>query len=270
MKKRQLFTLLVFVIISLTGCSSITDNDEIVNPNIPVDQPLLSKVTKITPTDSLTMSYAYDGYRLKSVTWSTGYIEVYIYDGNRIQKKEGYKNNILADTKTYNYTADKLSSIVEQEHSGQWKTIVTQFSYNTNGQIGYVQTYSRLIYGQMTLETTYTGNIFLTDSNVSKVEYTVSYGNVSKSGFTSYSYDSSNNPFKNIVGFENLIQVAANSAAIYSGNNIAVSKNSEITDYGKVTYDYNSKNFPVKSVRSVHDGNNQPTGVTVVNIFEYK
>jgi len=221
-----------------TSCS----NDD--NDSSDSTSSILVKKRIFTESDgtSYFSDYLYEGNKLKSVTDSDGSVMKYTYTGNLITKIEEFdKKGNLNSITDYNYINGKLDNEV-YKHAWEEYYYKTKYTYNANGTVEYNQFEGNVSTGTEEVSGA-TGKYTIKDGNQMKLE--VSYGD----GYSYvYEYDTKNNPFKNILGFDllfddesyvnNLVMKTSTSG---SGTDIRTST----TTY---TYKYDVNNYPTEQV----------------------
>ena len=203
---KKIFYLLSTSMLLLQGCSSDSGNS---NNNTSTD--ILCKTIKFNESDASNIrnyrtEFTYVGNKFNErkdyyndVLTSK---RVYVYTGNLITEEKKYdENNILVQNKTYTYNGSgQLISIlnIDNNNNNVWVGYKSNFVYNQNGTITELS-YSGDVNTQNTLDetTTYTlqNNILVSQITIGGT-YTTSY---------SFTYDTKNSPFKNVIGFNNFI-----------------------------------------------------------------
>lgn len=230
------------LILILSSCSSSSDSSSS-SSTLKLHQQIITG----NPADNNTATYTYNGNKLLRIDNTDGtYTKVY-YTGDLVTKFEYYDDtNFLIEQSTYTYNAEnKLASYTylgfEQDTAEK-----EVFTYNANGTISSSYYYGNSATAAPTdLQTTRL--ITLLDG---EVHTTVSTGN-DNTTYT-YTYDTKNNPYKNILGFDKLGGYA-------DGENLGIMHNivteshqnpgsSAITD--NYAYTYNSSDFPLTSIVS--------------------
>ncbi|MBF4519190.1 hypothetical protein IRZ71_22795 [Flavobacterium sp. ANB] len=232
----------------LTSCSSDDNNDDATASIKP------SKIAySYASSDSdYSLDIKYDGNKLISQTTDDGEVYKFTYTGDVITKVEFFNTNKqLQYTTEYVYTGGKLTSLTEKSNNEVLKKAVstyskTKYTYNADGTITAQRFY---VYQDGTeQEQGSVIKITIKDSNYSKAE--TSY-NSNLQYTTTYEYDSKNNPFKNITGFNLLIDWQTDA----SRNNVtkqtkvrpeSQGKTSADTQVSTYSYIYDSNNFPTE------------------------
>jgi hypothetical protein len=182
------------------------------------------------------LQFTYDGNKIKTIV-NNKYKNVtkftYSADGKRITKKEELDPaGILTETNRYSY--NKLGQITQFRRNG--KTILT-FTHKANGVIETKDANSNID------EYTFKGN------NLIKLIHNKS--NPNNTG-ESYLYDGKNSPFKNIVGWQQVMFFGYNGLleqiTLQSGSENPVKRENGFVLSGSDSYDnfYNAENYPTK------------------------
>jgi len=202
---KKIFYLLSISMLLLQGCSSDSGS------NNNTSKYILCKTIKFNESDASNIrnyrtEFTYVGNKFNErkdyyndVLTSK---RVYVYTGNLITEEKKYdENNILVQNKTYTYNGSgQLISIlnIDNNNNNVWVGYKSNFVYNQNGTITELS-YSGDVNTQNTLDetTTYTlqNNILVSQITIGGT-YTTSY---------SFTYDTKNSPFKNVIGFNNFI-----------------------------------------------------------------
>ncbi|RTY89996.1 hypothetical protein EKM01_12870 [Flavobacterium sp. RSP46] len=220
-------TMLLFGILMLNSCSSNTETET---------KPVVSVFVKTivqthSPNDIETISHIYDGNKIVSRKNDGGFVSNYSYTGNVITKIEERVNNNFQSSKEYTYVDGKVATKVwKRNYDG---TNSYTYTYNSNGTVSYKRTQPTGMN---------TGVLTITNGNIVKNEV---FYNGSLSNTYTYEYDAKNNPFKNVLGFNLLLET---DEEMFSPNNM-------IQDGGgSPTFNYilkyNVNGFPTEKKRS--------------------
>jgi hypothetical protein len=179
--------------------------------------------------DDYNLLFTYSGDKLKTVKDSGVLIEQYIYTGDKLTRINHPEDNTYI---VIEYTGDQVSKFTEYEpdFDSATKTVVT---YSGN-------TFTRTVYdGDMTIQSDLILTEVCTVQNGNLTQYTrTSFGT---STTETVSYDTKNNPFKNISNYE-IFQVL-NLDIDGNLNNETASSTFGI-NY-TINYTYNSDNYPL-------------------------
>nr|WP_294783174.1 hypothetical protein [uncultured Flavobacterium sp.] len=250
--KSSFFYLLALLFL-LTSCSNDSSNDSTV---------ILPKSLKVSYPGESSRTYStdfvYDGSRIVSISDKFEKIE-YEYDGNKITRAIHFKFDDRQQIKTseilFTYQEDKLSTV---EKFSEGKMVKYVYVYNSDGTIKKqaVSTNENKIDPQ---EAEY--EIFsFAEGNLTK--------GVSSSGNSwgivstfRYQYDTNNNAYKNILGYNLLLDQGDFGFEINtsSTNNLKMYNLSSKGDpdfvfepfANSMIYQYNSKGYPVK--KTIYD-----------------
>ncbi|WP_298221133.1 hypothetical protein [Flavobacterium sp.] len=215
---------------------------EVVNPSdnsiVPIKIEDRIQGTGVLETSTV---YTYDATNARKIkkevsTDADGFVDTltYTYSGDLITKIEDNVNGVVLSVETFEYNgANKLISYISTDIAGD-NAIKEVYTYNPDGSIGVTR-----FTGDLTAQTTPDGTSVITFLNgeVSKIEF--SSGQVK-----TYTYDTKNNPFKNVIGFAQTTFV--------DGEAQGMSKNitNEVIDLNPTsvfTYMYNLSDFPTTS-----------------------
>jgi hypothetical protein len=236
----------------LTSCSNDGDDNATSAisdiPTIPiiptVETVILPKTEKYTSTthseDNSTSTYTYDENKIVSLVSDAGHKTLFTYTGNLITKTEYYEENVLVTTTVFTYENNKLKSYLETP-AGNSSKRRKDYTYNANGTIS---TATFLISTDQ-VETLDSSSIFTLDTNgnVVKVEFNDSTNLIE--------YDTKNNPFKNILGYTQLLDSEAFDQEVNTVNNFSkLTEKEGETIVGTHIYEntYDANNFLTKKV----------------------
>ncbi|OUL60710.1 hypothetical protein [Flavobacterium sp. AJR] len=249
---KKLLLLFCATSLVLTSCSNDGDDNatsaisEIpLVPIIPiVETVILPKTEKYTypshPEENSTTTFTYDGNKIVSLVNNGGHKTLFTYTGNLITKTEYYEQNVLLTTTVFTYENNKLKSYLETP-SGNSSKRRKDYTYNANGTIS---TATFLISTDQ-VETLDSSSIFTLDAsgNIVKVEFNDS--------INLFEYDTKNSPFKNILGYAQLLDSEAFDQEANTVNNFTklIEKEGDVI-VGTHTYEntYDTNNFLTKKV----------------------
>lgn len=222
----------------LTSCSS--DEDSSGSPSS--DLVLLKKtITTDSDGEKVTTIYKYDGNKIVSITDSEGEFNRYFtYTGDLITKIE-YKlpDGTVDQINRYEYDLNnRLVTFVRVEPLDDWGNKEV-YTYNTDGTIT-AQNYN----GDSKSQTYFDGvtTIKFVNGEVSEI---IPDGNWT--GHHKYTYDTKQNPLKNVLGFDKLAFEDGGADGV--NHNILTDKDVEENDlWENSTYTYNENGYPVKEV----------------------
>ena len=236
---KKLITI-VLVIAFVYSCSTNSDN----NNSSSSSGPLIKTETSIGGTET----YNYNGNKLSNIMYSPSETITFTYNGDLIIKAEengGLVNSIT----TYNYSNNLLSSFSGNESYSNTiiRTTNKTYTYNSSGSITEMTTGTTINLGNT--QTDNSKHIrYYSQGNCIKEEYfSISNGVSTLVDTATFTYDTSNSPYKNITGFYSL----TNPQGFYSINNLKseIHKNTSniTTRTVQITYQYNSEKYPTSS-----------------------
>ena len=251
--KNKLFLFSFLVLTTLGACATDENTNEISDP--PVLPKTISYKYPDFPEQNANITLAYDGNKIVNSTKKDSRT-VFTYDGNVIVKQVKYFLQNGKETKFtevyYSYENGKLKTRTIRESFSQnypegqyiYKTVYT---HTSDALITYIN-YS--VNADTKIETKDTnGNLTYSNGNLTKEEQ---FSGTSKSERV-YEYDSKNNPYKNILGFDLLLNEIDN----YAKNNRTKTIRSEVglpvANY-LTNYTYNEDGYPSKSTSFTSDG----------------
>jgi uncharacterized lipoprotein YehR (DUF1307 family) len=203
-------------------------------------------------TDVSTSEMTYDGNKIVQMTSSHGKI-VYTYTGNLITKTETSTTNSTAKQQTvYTYESDKLiSSLFSTVNQIPSVTSKIDYTYNSDNTISYIETEKTNINGIRTTITS--GKLYFSNGNLVKKE---SQQGDATSGITNssveYLYDTKNNPFNNVLGYNKLLESEMGSNNLlkttgkssYTLNGVTTQNGDSVQNYNYTSY--NDKGYPLE------------------------
>lgn len=224
----------------LSSCSSSSDSSSS-STDLKLHQLIITG-----SADANTATYTYSGNKLLRIDNSAdGSYEKVYYTGNLVTKFEYYDDtNTLLEKTTYTYNSDnKLASYTYVDFDGDTAEKEV-FTYNSNGTVSSSYSFANSASEDPTDVVT-TRVITIIDG---EVHSTVSTGD-DNTTYT-YTYDTKNNPYKNILGFDKLGGYADNENLGVIHNIVTESHqsagSSAVTD--TYTYTYNSSDFPTTAI----------------------
>jgi hypothetical protein len=252
---KKLLCLFAFSAVFLTSCSS-SDNS-----STPVTESdvLVTKTVETYANDNstITTNYTYNGKKIVSSSDSDGFYENYTYTGDLITNVKVYDDTdtlILEEFLTYNASGQLVNYLSKDFENNTGRKEV--FVHNNNNTVSY-----SVYKGNNSTQTTLyeTGTIYLTNGEVSQIETAVL--SPSYTANRVYTYDTKNNPFKNITGGDKINFI--NIEAIGVSRNILTdtyTSSFPTSEMFTTTYTYNSLNFPL--TESEIEGTDPSTVVT--------
>ena len=252
---KKILCLFGVVAFTLTSCSNDSENGSDV---------ILPKTVSYKYSDSpgdddfATMSYA--GNKIVTAGYTANDKEVYTYTGDLITKIEDFaEEGNISSRNEITYENGKLKIDVLTEIAPTVTYISKRvYTYNTNGTISFVN-YS--VDPTTKVETKSSeGVLTYTNGNLTKkTEVFDSY-----SYTKTYEYDAKNNPFKNILGF-NLLIDHETSASLNNVTKLTTvyTRGEEITtNIFNSVYEYDAKGYPTKQTQTDDSDNDEITEYT--------
>lgn len=225
--------------------SCIPNPEEDPDPVVNVNDILLKKITVTDLNGEVySVEFTYSGKKLAQSINSNGTRVVYTYEQDLLVKEETFNGTTLVDKATYVY--DISSNLITYIEFDYESTTADRWVYvhNSNGTISF-ENYTGDLAEQT--EAVSTGTISATQYVENNINPITQLPEVITDVFT---YDSKNNPFKNVTGFSKIIFTGSDSTSNYLNNILTVT--SQIDDTTPVvannnTYVYNANNFPISS-----------------------
>ncbi|MEO8254636.1 MAG: hypothetical protein ABI554_09665 [Flavobacterium sp.] len=231
---KKLFYILS-VIVTLASCS----NDEKSSENETSSILIKRIVHTYSKDDITTLNYLYDGNKIISEKDENGFLRKFTYTENLITKIEETVKNQFQNSKDYSYKNEKLDKVIIKQNYGG--TITFTYSYNNDNTISYVKT--------QTGSENNTGVLTIVNGNVIKNK--VIYGGKYPSTINYvFEYDTKNNPFKNVLGFDLLLD----DEEMFSANNMTKDGSGEPPFNFTLKYDAND--FPIEK-KTTNNGSNE-------------
>jgi hypothetical protein len=190
---KKLLALLFFTIL-LTSCSSGLDSDSTSNAGI-----LLQKIVRESESGDVTTTYVYEGNKMKTNSFST-YVNKFYYTGNLVTKVDSYNNNQLMSVFTFEY--DGSQKLIQSTISSPDIQYAERNTYEDNDDNTIAVNHYRTIDGGT--EILQSQKYFTdTDGEIIRIEKYDTSG----TAISLYTYDTKNNPYKNVIGFDKLLNI---------------------------------------------------------------
>ncbi len=228
MKKIVLFTLIAS---AFASCSSDDSGNQPTQGGV-----LLASTVQTTGSDSYTTNYSYNGNKIVSAVNVGGETTLYTYTGNAITGIEVQNSGGNTSYEfEFTYSNGRLSE-AKRTQTGTGMVLRQTFSYpnatSITGQtfLGNATSQTQLLYDQV-----YT---------IGQNEEVSTVANTANGTTTTYSYtyDAKNNPFKNVVGWSDLLLLQG------VNHNILTSVSPNGSE--EIVYQYNSEDYPSTSTRT--------------------
>ncbi|HEY4617534.1 MAG TPA: hypothetical protein VIH09_05015 [Flavobacterium sp.] len=237
---KKILCLMTAFLFVLSSCS---ENEKVDIPD--VNSSLLLKRMIVTDEDgsSFTLNYTYNGNQLVAITDSEGEGTIYwTYDQDMITKMEiKLSDGLVFQRNTYTYDANKrLVGFVrvDPEYNEGFRE---EYTYNSDNTIA-VKAYS----GDDNTQTIFDGTATITFADGEVAEYVSTYG-----VDYSYTYDTKNNPAKNILGLNKISFIDGEASGILH-NIISTSVENNVQSTSVFTY--NSQDYPLTEVATDSNG----------------
>lgn len=240
---KKIVSLLSFTFLVLSSCSS--DNDESSN----LSNPILVKEIEVTyEGKTFIQKNTYDGNKIKNTTSQTGLIVNYTYTGDVITKKEDIDvQKGVSSVSEYTYKDGKvisvLNSVILDYYLKPVYESLRKYTYNEDGTVSYQVYKVNSVTGAEEEKDDISGKLTLKNGNIVRDDFT----NVT----FIFEYDNKNNVYKNILGYNLLMEVDSGlnnlvkSFSIYNG---------KASDPNVNLYEYNSEGYPSKKLVGVVNG----------------
>ncbi|MFH7015137.1 hypothetical protein [Flavobacterium sp. FlaQc-47] len=251
---KKLVFLLSALVLGLTSCSNDDNNSSDPSSLILVKKRIYTEANEISSHDDI----VYNGDKIVSIRDEDGSVLKFTYTGDVITKTEEIDQDGKLDQITeYSYTNGVLATSIDK-HPDEAFYYKNKYTHNSDGTVAYEQFRVNVVTG---VEEEYgaIGKFTFKNGNITKLEVSY-YG--AKSSYA-YEYDDKNNPFKNVLGYNLLLEDASANNVIKmtatsgSGDNIYTATTTN-------TYKYDSNNYPVELIESFQSGNSISTSK-----FEY-
>lgn len=232
-----------------TSCSK--DDNDASDPASPI---LVKKITTTySDGDLFTEEYHYRGNKIVSVTEGDGSVSKYTYTGDLITKIEYFdETGLLNDISEYGYTDGLMTSYTEKYDKDY--NIKTKYTHNNDGTVSYEQFKVNIDTG---LEEKFqqTGRLTYKDGNLIKAER--SYDKFETVEI--YEYDTKNSPFKNILGWNLLLDEEPAVKNIIKKVDTSGSQGNIHIGTNIYTYKYDVNNYPTEKVTNFSNSTDTET-----------
>jgi hypothetical protein len=247
MKKLKL--LLFAALTTLVSCDPSDGKSDSTNNknNTITNSGLISKIVQIDAKSGevITTIFNFNGNQLSSVNYYSPNVgdigkKMIYYTDSRITKIESYDSQ-LNGTRTYNYTDGKLSSSTDDSATGYLDKKI--YTYNADGTIDYTITTTTNATNETLVDIS--GKLTFDKNNLTNM--------TAGTTIRSYEYDSKNSAFKNIGGFNLLLDndiLLDRGSGLSMDNNVIKSeliiKSYPMPDLKTTSYNYNTKDYPTE------------------------
>ncbi len=258
---RKIFYLLSTVLLVFSSCS---EENKIETPQTTV---MLKKSIFTYPDEKKsTITYSYEGNKLKQKDYGSGMIEEYLYTGDLITGTKFYENGVLKGEWDYIYEGNKLTQEIHNSDFSSPTLRKSTYTYGTDGII--LVHYSDIdkstkaekldsgFYDKLT----YINDNFIKRNNIVGSNEEVEASQI-------FTYDDKKNPLDNVLGYDKLIFKNDNCQ-----NNILTINSSHTsgqTFLENYSYKYNDKGYPTEAKKSyTAKDQTQKDSYTVQYIYE--
>ncbi len=243
---KKIFGVISCSLLFLVSCSSEDSSSE----NIPSQDLLLKKIVEgdIVFGGSF-KDYTYNGNKLVEINHNNEKSDIYTYTGDLITKIEKYQIY-------YGGTPDEETELLSTDHFGynannqlvQFRTTtpdsemerVTTYVYNNNNTVTFEQ-YEN--YPGDEPELLKTGTITVQDGEITQIQVVKEFDSYTDT----FTYDSKNSIFKNVLGYDKLIftHIIGKQSSLTLVESIIGGISHNFVNNGEFEYTYNSDNYPV-------------------------
>lgn len=240
---KKIIGLLSFAFLILSSCSS--DNDESSNsPNSILVKELAANAEGIIYIQKNT----YDGNKIKSSISESRYVVNYTYTGDVITKIEDTDvQKGITTVGEYTYKNGKifsvLKSVIHYYYLKPEYESLKKYTHNEDGTVSYQFYKVNSVTGAEEGQGDISGKLTLKNGNIVREDWS--------DGSYIYEYDNKNSIYKNVLGFNLLLNSDS------SPNNLLKSisiYNNYVNTPVIYQYEYNSEGYPVKSNASIVNG----------------
>ncbi len=191
--KKILFLIIVSCL--LTFCSSDSSSSSASDESI-----LLKKIIRENENGITTINtYVYEGRKITTSSFST-YLQKFYYSGNLVTKVESYNSGQLMSVFTFEYNSSEKLVQYKLVSPDIGRSERDTYVYNNDNTIS-VNHYTAIDDDNETLQT----QKYFTDSSGEIIK--IERYSANSTATTLYTYDTKNNPFKNVIGFDKLLNI---------------------------------------------------------------
>ena len=224
--------ILLFFAISLASCSSGSDSDSSSSTGV-----LLRKIVLESESGTRTTTYVYNGNKMNTISFGT-YFNQFFYTGNAVTKVESYNNGQLMSVFTFDY--DSSGKLVQSylDSPGLELAWRDAYVYNNDNTIS-VNHYVSFEGGPETLQEQ---KLYLdSEGEIIRIERYDDLG----TSVSLYTYDAKNNPFRNVMGFDKLLNVISLGIKHNTVTTLETDFDGSTISSSEKTIMYNAQDFPV-------------------------
>lgn len=260
-RMKKLTFILSALVIALSSCSKSADDTvgltpsntgvASVNTNVLVQKTISVSTLPIVGTTSIERNFTYNGKKIVEVNTNSGQKAIFTYTGNLISEIKTSDTGTDTNKEIFSYDANnRLTEYIDQDLDFN-KTYIYKYTYNPNATVTVKHYYMSGIVTTATGNPIETETRYFTGNELTKVE--IIRINLSGTITLNYEYDTKNNPFMNITGMKQLMSSKEFVDDFMQGFGNSANMTKEIqlgtpnVETFKVTYTYNSDNYPVTS-----------------------
>ncbi|MCJ8155370.1 hypothetical protein MKJ01_16515 [Chryseobacterium sp. SSA4.19] len=269
MKKNYLLVPILFFFASCSNGDDDINQNENNNGNTPV------LVTKIV-SGGETATISYDGTKITEIKYTGGDTRKYIYTGNLITQITDTEGGSVLETAVLTYdTSSRLSKQVINHTGSSTYTTTINYTYITNNNVKIVETTVNPSYSYTK---THTRDALLNTDNSLKgwtatvTETQPSGTNTGTGTLIGVAYDSSNSPFKNVTGYQKIIDAEGMTGSTHNlvnySDKVGFTNGDWETTIFSSTFEYNSSDYPTKETKKYKDQNGTLYS-TEITTYEY-
>lgn len=218
--------------------SSCSSSDDATSSNS--NSVLVKRMVQNDEDGEVTTRFTYNGDKIVKGTSDDGTSMVFTYTGDLITEIKYYDGTSLDQKDIYIYDSNnRLTGFVMLSYGDDWGDKET-YVYNTDGTIS-VTHYTGDLASQELLNDT--SKIYFTNGEVSKIEEFGEDGTTITRTKT-FTYDSKNNPFKNVKGYDKINFTLGFPTGILH-NILTETDQTDIEQSWTNQYTYNSQDYPL-------------------------
>jgi len=237
MKKIIVACLALFFVVSCSSTDSPSSSQDIlVKRTISIDEDGVEE----------TLLYFYNGNKIDRIEGPNGLKVKFTYSGDLITAVRYFVGTMEFQTESYTYNSQgkmiKYVLLALLQDYG----VKEQYTYNADGSINFTRAIGDHV---SQTESPSSGKLFFTNGEITKRE-TYLLGATTE---VNYTYDTQNNPFKNITGIAKISFADQNIGGF--NHNLLTEEHPTFPDSNVSTvYQYNSNNFPISAVETTSFG----------------
>lgn len=197
---------------------------------------LLKKTIQTQGDKTITTNFSYNDNKIATIISDNGLKQQFTYTGDLITKIEVFNDDKLQQTFTYEYNSDKqvitFNSIDKLNLS-----VKETYVYNADSTVSVAKYIGS---GTSLSASPFMSIISFEKGEISMIQYQ------SPDLVTKFTYDTKNNPLRNVIGLDRIAYAGEASSALH---NVVKMENVGAVTFS-TQYTYNPDNYPVKSTQS--------------------